>query len=162
MKSIRPKLWKIDDHYIYKGVAPLVLFLHSIFGIHHFKLNFSFATLFATFASLAVKKTIPPFWRILIFQIDVNPAKTRKLMIIISTKMSHRWCYSYIRYSAFIILNLFFLCDPFYNLRVLGGKNNHPSVLANPYFLDCRQSGQNPETAWSFFSTKMSLLWSFY
>jgi hypothetical protein len=30
------KTRKIDDHYIYKGVAPLVLFLHAIFGIHHF------------------------------------------------------------------------------------------------------------------------------
>jgi hypothetical protein len=35
------KTRKIDDHYIYKGVAQLVLFLSSIFGIHHFKLNFS-------------------------------------------------------------------------------------------------------------------------
>jgi hypothetical protein len=37
---ISAKTRKIDDHYIYKDVAPLVLFLHSIFGIHHFKLIF--------------------------------------------------------------------------------------------------------------------------
>jgi hypothetical protein len=41
IEVISAKTRKIDDHYIYKGVAALVLFLHSIFGIHHFKLNFS-------------------------------------------------------------------------------------------------------------------------
>jgi hypothetical protein len=35
------KTRKIDNQYIYKDVAPLVLFLSSIFGIHDFKLNFS-------------------------------------------------------------------------------------------------------------------------